>query len=266
MALACGPRLVGINNRDLRDFSVNLETTLRLRPQVPAGVCLVAESGIRTPAGRAQAPGCGRRRHARRRGPGDGAGRGRRRARAAGRGRRQRSPEGTRPGDHPREDLRADRSGRYAGRGRGRGGPPGIQLLRAQPALHRPGRLRPHPRCPAPQGNIGDRGRRVRQRPACYRQCDPGALWAGPGAVARRRAGRHARSPGRAGRSRRSGPLQKRPAARGWPAMRGQPVPTGRPCSWMPPTRPCMGAVGRSPTGAWRRPWPRRARSCWPAG
>ena len=45
---ACRPGLVGINNRDLRDFSVNLETTLRLRPQVPPGICLVAESGIHT--------------------------------------------------------------------------------------------------------------------------------------------------------------------------------------------------------------------------
>ncbi len=47
---ACQPGLVGINNRDLRDFTVNLETTLRLRPLAPTGVCLVAESGIRTPA------------------------------------------------------------------------------------------------------------------------------------------------------------------------------------------------------------------------
>jgi len=46
---ACNPALLGINNRDLRDFTVNLDTTLRLRPLVPAGVCLVAESGIRTP-------------------------------------------------------------------------------------------------------------------------------------------------------------------------------------------------------------------------
>lgn len=45
-ALDCNPALVGINNRDLRDFSVHLETTLRLRPLAPPGVCLVAESGI----------------------------------------------------------------------------------------------------------------------------------------------------------------------------------------------------------------------------
>ncbi len=43
------PPLVGINNRDLKDFTVELETTLRLRPLVPAGTCVVAESGIRTP-------------------------------------------------------------------------------------------------------------------------------------------------------------------------------------------------------------------------
>jgi indole-3-glycerol phosphate synthase len=42
------PRLVGVNNRDLRDFSVNLETCLDLRAQVPREVCLVAESGIHT--------------------------------------------------------------------------------------------------------------------------------------------------------------------------------------------------------------------------
>ena len=46
---ACKPALIGVNNRDLRDFSVNLDTTLRLRPYVPAGTCLVAESGIHSP-------------------------------------------------------------------------------------------------------------------------------------------------------------------------------------------------------------------------
>lgn len=48
-ALTCDPLLIGINNRDLSDFSVNLETTLRLRPLIPSGVCVVSESGIHTP-------------------------------------------------------------------------------------------------------------------------------------------------------------------------------------------------------------------------
>ncbi len=44
------PPLVGINNRDLMDFSVDLETTFRLRPLVPSTACVVAKSGIHTPA------------------------------------------------------------------------------------------------------------------------------------------------------------------------------------------------------------------------
>jgi indole-3-glycerol phosphate synthase len=48
--LPLAPRLVGVNNRDLRDFSVNLDTCLRLRSQVPPEVCFVAESGIQTGA------------------------------------------------------------------------------------------------------------------------------------------------------------------------------------------------------------------------
>jgi indole-3-glycerol phosphate synthase len=43
-----GLRLVGINNRDLGTFNVSLETTERLRPLVPPGVAVVAESGIFT--------------------------------------------------------------------------------------------------------------------------------------------------------------------------------------------------------------------------
>jgi indole-3-glycerol phosphate synthase len=42
--------LVGVNNRDLVTFGTTLATTERLAPLVPAGILLVAESGIRTPA------------------------------------------------------------------------------------------------------------------------------------------------------------------------------------------------------------------------
>ncbi|HEY85605.1 MAG TPA: indole-3-glycerol-phosphate synthase, partial [Chloroflexi bacterium] len=44
------PRLIGANNRDLRDFSVDLNTCIELRQYVPAEVCFVAESGIYTRA------------------------------------------------------------------------------------------------------------------------------------------------------------------------------------------------------------------------
>jgi indole-3-glycerol phosphate synthase len=46
--LAAGADLVGINNRDLRRFVTDLDLTLRLRDQVPPGVVLVSESGIKT--------------------------------------------------------------------------------------------------------------------------------------------------------------------------------------------------------------------------
>lgn len=46
-ALKQNPRIIGINNRDLRTFQVDLNTTARLRPLVPEDVLLVAESGIR---------------------------------------------------------------------------------------------------------------------------------------------------------------------------------------------------------------------------
>lgn len=45
--LAAGATLVGVNNRDLRTFTVRLEHTLDLAAAIPAGVTLVSESGIR---------------------------------------------------------------------------------------------------------------------------------------------------------------------------------------------------------------------------
>lgn len=48
-ALACQPPLLGINNRDLKTLTVDLATCLKLRPLVPPGVTVVAESGVEGP-------------------------------------------------------------------------------------------------------------------------------------------------------------------------------------------------------------------------
>ena len=48
--LDSGARLIGINNRDLRTFTTSLEQTLKLALRLPADVCLVSESGIRSRA------------------------------------------------------------------------------------------------------------------------------------------------------------------------------------------------------------------------
>jgi indole-3-glycerol phosphate synthase len=45
-ALRVSPGIIGINNRNLEDFSVDLETTARLRHLIPSGVVVVSESGI----------------------------------------------------------------------------------------------------------------------------------------------------------------------------------------------------------------------------
>jgi indole-3-glycerol phosphate synthase len=47
-ALASGAGVIGINNRDLRTFSVDINTTRRLRPLLPRGQVVVSESGIRS--------------------------------------------------------------------------------------------------------------------------------------------------------------------------------------------------------------------------
>jgi len=48
-ALATHPHIIGVNNRNLHTFEVDLETTGSLRPHVPGDIVLVAESGIHTP-------------------------------------------------------------------------------------------------------------------------------------------------------------------------------------------------------------------------
>ena len=47
LALESGARVIGVNNRDLRDFTVDLATTERLAPRL-AGATLVAESGVKS--------------------------------------------------------------------------------------------------------------------------------------------------------------------------------------------------------------------------
>ena len=49
-ALASGARIIGVNNRDLRTFQVDLGVSLRLAGKIPGGVIKVAESGIHTAA------------------------------------------------------------------------------------------------------------------------------------------------------------------------------------------------------------------------
>lgn len=47
-ALSAGAKIIGVNNRNLKNFEVNFENSLRLRAMVPESVLFVAESGIKT--------------------------------------------------------------------------------------------------------------------------------------------------------------------------------------------------------------------------
>ncbi len=49
-ALAAGARAIFIHNRDVGTFEVDLGKTLRMRQRIPAGILVVSESGIATPA------------------------------------------------------------------------------------------------------------------------------------------------------------------------------------------------------------------------
>ena len=47
-ALHAGARIIGVNNRNLKDFSVNTDNSRRLRERIPRGVLFVSESGVKT--------------------------------------------------------------------------------------------------------------------------------------------------------------------------------------------------------------------------
>ena len=48
LALESSAQLIGINNRNLNDFSMNLETTFRLKKLIPAEIPVVSESGLKS--------------------------------------------------------------------------------------------------------------------------------------------------------------------------------------------------------------------------
>ena len=59
LTLKAGADLLGVNNRDLRTFNVDLATTERLRAAIPDSVTLVAESGVHTLADVRRMQACG---------------------------------------------------------------------------------------------------------------------------------------------------------------------------------------------------------------
>ncbi|MCZ6778021.1 MAG: indole-3-glycerol phosphate synthase TrpC [Acidobacteria bacterium] len=60
-AVACGARLIGVNNRNLRTFEVSLDTSRRVASRLPAHVTKVSESGIRSSQDVRQLMQCGYR-------------------------------------------------------------------------------------------------------------------------------------------------------------------------------------------------------------
>ena len=49
MALKAGARIIGVNNRDLKTFEIDMTLSARLRKLVPSNIIFVSESGIKTP-------------------------------------------------------------------------------------------------------------------------------------------------------------------------------------------------------------------------
>jgi len=48
LALKAGSKLIGVNNRNLKDFSMDLETTFKLKRLIPDEIPVVSESGLKT--------------------------------------------------------------------------------------------------------------------------------------------------------------------------------------------------------------------------
>ena len=48
-AVSAGAKIIGVNNRNLKDFSVDFENAARLRDRIPADCIYVADSGVKTP-------------------------------------------------------------------------------------------------------------------------------------------------------------------------------------------------------------------------
>lgn len=56
-AIAAGAEIIGVNNRDLRTFKVDMGNSIALRALAPADTVFVSESGVRTAGGYRPAPG-----------------------------------------------------------------------------------------------------------------------------------------------------------------------------------------------------------------
>lgn len=49
MALGANARIIGVNNRNLKDFTVDINNSIRLRERIPKEILFVSESGMKTP-------------------------------------------------------------------------------------------------------------------------------------------------------------------------------------------------------------------------
>jgi indole-3-glycerol phosphate synthase len=47
-AKSAGAQIIGVNNRDLNSFTLDLETSFQLKPLIPDGVIAISESGIKS--------------------------------------------------------------------------------------------------------------------------------------------------------------------------------------------------------------------------